>query len=93
VLAVRSLCAPQRLSQVLGVVVPRRRARPPGQADLDLLQEPTVAVGIAERGERSVVGVVRRRAGDARLGPGVVEDAAGVVEDLADGDARLNSIA
>ena len=51
-------------------------AEPP--RDVRLIGQPVVR-------ERTTVG--RRMAGEARLGPGVVEDAAGVVEDLADGDA------
>ena len=48
--------------------------------------------GIAERGERAVVGMSGRRAGHASLGPGVVEDAAHVVEHLADLDPAAREL-
>src|ERR1700761_7511569 len=50
-----------------------------GRARVDFLEQPAVAVGVAERGERPVVGVLRRRA-DRPVGVAdVVEDAARVV--------------
>src|SRR5215471_20012970 len=34
----------------------------PGQPRFDLLEQPAVAIGIAERGERSITGMIGRRA-------------------------------
>jgi len=64
-----------------------RRVKASGQPGGDLLQEPAVAVRVAERQERAVAGALRIRSGNPGVGPAVVEDAAGVVEDL----ARLGS--
>ena len=50
------------------------------EAGPDLLQQPAVAVRIAERGERAVVGVFRQPPPDARLAPGVMEYPGRVVE-------------
>src|SRR5581483_12421383 len=53
----------------------------------ELLQHPVVAVRVPERGERAVAAPLRVRAGDAVWRAGVVEDAPGVVEHVADVDA------
>src|SRR3954452_724165 len=52
----------------------------------DLLEEPCVAVGIGERCERAVAGTTRVGAGHLSGGAAVMEEPAGVVEDLADVD-------
>src|SRR3954451_5687471 len=71
----------------------RRPGRsPPRRLLLDLLQEPAVAVRGAERRERPVARVVPRRPRHPCLGAGVVEDPAGVVEDLADLDAAADEL-
>src|SRR6266851_1760607 len=59
------------------VRLPARKAR------RDLLDQPAVAVRVAERDERAVALVIRSRAGYPPPGPGVVEYPAGVVEYLA----------
>ena len=63
----------------------RRRCRvdPTRQPGCDLLQHPAVAVRIAERQERAVAVPFRIRTRHARFGPGVMEDAARIVEHLA----------
>src|SRR6478609_11225960 len=53
----------------------------------DLLQEPGVAIGVGERGERAVAGVAGVWPGHSSDGAAVVEDPAGVVEHVADVDA------
>src|ERR1700691_2113073 len=54
---------------------------PARKAGGDFLDEPAVAVWVAERDERAVALVVRCRAGGASLGAAVVEHPARVVED------------
>src|SRR4051812_49264247 len=57
-----------------------------------LLNEPTVAVGIAERDKRAVVATPRIRASDPSLGPGMMEDAAFVVKHVAHLDSTPNKL-
>src|SRR5215813_10257956 len=57
------------------------------KARRDLLEQPTVPVWILKRGKREVGTTFRVAPSDARVLQGVVEGAAGVVEDLADVDA------
>ena len=59
---------------------------------LDLLEQPVVAVRVAERGKRAVVATFRIRAGYASVVPGVVEHSDGVVEHLADLDAVVDEL-
>src|SRR5579859_2729031 len=68
----------------------RRGRLSPGQTRADLLQEPAVAVRVAELGEGAVARPVGRRPGDASLGPAAVESTcvpSCAVENLADHDA------
>ncbi|MDT5283869.1 MAG: hypothetical protein QOJ20_5064 [Mycobacterium sp.] len=65
------------MTQFAGVSAARTAGR-------DFLKHPPVAIGIAERRERSVTVALWVRAGYARRGPGVVKYAACVVEDIAD---------
>ena len=90
VLAVRGGRAPQRARQVAR---PRRtpssRVDPAGQPRRDLLQQPAVAVRVAERGEGAVAAVVGRRARSTRPRAVGLELGARLlgVEHLADLDA------
>ncbi len=59
---------------------------------LDLLELPAVPVRILKRGKREVGTTFRVAPGDARVLHGVVEGAAGVVEDLADVDAAGDQV-
>jgi hypothetical protein len=69
-----------------------RRRRSDRAASRDLLQQPAVAVRVAERRERPVVGVLRRRP-DGPVGVAdVVEDPARVVEDLGDLDPAPDQV-
>lgn len=54
----------------------------------DLLQHPTIAVGVAEGRERPIAAALWVGAGDPRRDPGMVEAPCGIVEDL----AHLNSV-
>src|SRR4051812_26563856 len=65
----------------------------PGQPLGDLLEQPGVAVGVAERGEGRVAPALRVGAGDTRPLPRVVEHPARVVEGVADVDAALDELA
>jgi len=89
VLAVGLGGALQRLGEVAEPREARSR-RPPEQARVDLLQQPAVAVRVAERHERLVVGVLRRRTGPALR---AAEHGVGAVEDLAHVDAPRDEIA
>src|ERR1700733_3097780 len=67
-------------------IASRLRRSAAGKARGDLLDVPAISVRIAERHERAVALVIRRGArGPVRVA-GVMEDAAGVVEHLADVD-------
>ena len=68
VLAVRGRRAPQRLGQVGRGGVRRVAGDAAGQAGRDLLQQPAVAVRVAERGEGAVARVLGRGPADA-IGP------------------------
>ena len=74
---------------VRGVRGSRQRRLPlaTGKPRRDLLEQPAVAVRVLERGEREVGTTLRVAPADARVLHGVVEGAAGVVEDLAHIDA------
>src|SRR3954468_14998346 len=63
----------------------------PWQPRRDLLQQPGVAVRIAEAGEGAVSGAVGRRAADAGAGVEPVAERA-LVEDLADLDAAGDEV-
>src|SRR5215211_3931180 len=63
-----------------------------GKSCLDLLEQPAVAVRILERGKRVVGTTLRVAPADARILHGVVEGAAGVVEDLAYVDATGDQV-
>jgi hypothetical protein len=67
--------------------MPRRAREDQWILALQLAEPPRDVRVIGQPVVRERTPVVRRMAGEARLGPGVVEDAAGVVEDLGDGDA------
>src|SRR5436190_21782430 len=63
-----------------------------GKACRDLLEQPAVPVWILKRGKREVGTTFRVAPSDARVLHGVVEGAAGVVEDLADVDAAGDQV-
>src|SRR5438132_13842789 len=58
----------------------------------DLLEKPAVPIWILERGKREVGATLRVAPADARVLYGVVEGAAGVVEDVAHLDAVGNQV-
>src|SRR6478609_10150594 len=63
-----------------------------GKARRDLLEQPAVPVWILKRGEREVGTTLRVAPSNAWVLHGVVEGAAGVVEDLADFDAAGDQV-
>ena len=63
-----------------------------GKSRRDLLEQPSVPVWILKRGKRVVGTTLRIAPADARVLYGVVERAAGVVEDLAHLDAAGNQV-
>src|SRR5206468_10204746 len=63
-----------------------------GKACRDLLEQPAVSVWILKRGKREVGTTFRVAPRHARVLHGVVEGAAGVVEDLADVDAASDQV-
>src|SRR5262245_55852320 len=63
-----------------------------GKTRRDLLEQPAVPVWILKRGEREVGTTLRVAPSNARVLHGVVEGAAGVVEDLADFDAAGDQV-
>src|SRR5215207_4753153 len=66
---------------------PRSLPHAAGEPRRDLLEHPGVPVRVLERGEREVGAALRVAPAGARVLDGVGEGAAGVVEDLAHGDA------
>src|SRR5687768_195074 len=89
VLAVRSLGAPQGLRQVIRRGIGRVARHAPREPCGDLLQQPAVAVRVAERRVRAVAEVVRRDAADlAAEGTG----RGGVMEYLAHLDAAPHQL-
>ena len=83
VLPVRGLRAPQGLRQVARRRVRRVAGHTPGEPRRDLLQQPAVAVRVAERHERRVTAPLRIGAARPCFGVEAVVAAAGVMEDLA----------
>jgi hypothetical protein len=79
----RRMNRPQDLAGEPGVV----QLNVCGQSHGDLLQQPTVAVGIAERSVRGIALTVRIQAANHSLSVSMMEYAARVVEWLADLDA------
>src|SRR6267143_1763877 len=65
---------------------------PTGAPCLDLLEEPPVAVRIAERGPGGIGATLRVRACRSSLGSGVMEDSADVVEHLTHDDAAADQL-
>ncbi len=63
-----------------------------GEARRDLLKQPAVPIWILKRGKREIGTTFRVAPSDARVLDGVVEGAAGVVEDLADVDAAGDQV-
>src|SRR5258708_7977984 len=63
-----------------------------GQPHGDLLEQPAVAVRIAERGERGVTAPRRIRAAEAAFRAGMVEYTADVVEHVAHLDTALDEL-
>ena len=92
-LAVGGRRAPKRARQIDdGAERSRGRVDAPGKPGRDLLQQPAVAVGIAERGERAVAAMLGIRTADSAAPKQVGLILAGVraggaVENLADLDA------
>src|SRR5580693_3067667 len=72
-----------------GISAPSGPGSAAGQPGGDLLDQPAVAVRVAERRKRTIALVLRGRASHPRRGPGVVEHPGAVVEDLADLGAPL----
>ena len=64
----------------------------PGSRVRDLLEQPAVPVWILERGKRVIGTTLRVAPADARVLHGVVEGAAGVMEDLAHVDAAGDQV-
>src|SRR3984957_17705484 len=74
VLTVSDRRSPHRARQIAGGSERRRRGvDPPGQAGADLLEQPAIAVRVAERGERAVAGVVGRGTADLAGRPAGLE--------------------
>jgi hypothetical protein len=85
VLAVGGRRTPKRARQVAcGAERSRGRVDAPGKPGRDLLQQPAVAVGIAERGERAVAAMLGVRTADLAVRAGV--------EDLAHLDAGFDQL-
>ena len=85
VLAVGGLRAPHRVRQVAGGAERSRGGvDAPGKPGRDLLQQPAVAVGIAERGEREVAAMLGIRTADRAV--------RAEVEDLAHLDAGRDEL-
>jgi hypothetical protein len=86
----------ERLQQDVGHFTVERLVRPSREPLLDLLEQPNVAVGIAERGIRGIGTALGIWARSARVGPRVkaaTEAAADVVEHLAYLDAVREELA
>src|SRR5438067_13702347 len=64
-----------------------------GKPLLDLLQQPTVTIGVLERVERKIRTTLRVAPADARILHGIDEGAAGVVEGLAHLDVAGDQLA
>src|SRR6266704_3507018 len=62
------------------------------KARRDLLKQPAVPIWILKRGKREIGTTFRVAPTDARVLDGVVEGAAGIVEDLADVDAAGDQV-
>ena len=96
VLAMGDRRAPHRVSKVArGVIRRRRRIDAPGQPGRDFLQQPAIAVRIAERGERAVAAMIGRGTADAVAGAVRTEPRARrpLVEHLADLGAAAGELA
>src|SRR5262245_56690436 len=89
VVAVALLRLAEELCKGCDVYGSRSRQLPlaAGKSRLDLLEQPAVPVRILERGKREVGTTLRVAPADAWVLHGVVEGAAGVVEDLSNVDA------
>src|SRR5271167_5172631 len=97
-LAVGGLRPAKRAGQVAcGGERSRGRVNAPGKPRRDLLQQPAIAVGIAERGERAVAAMLGIPTADPappkQVGLVLASvHAAGVVEHLADPDATTEQL-
>src|SRR5215207_3754009 len=83
VVALRRLAEEFRERRDVRGSCPRRLPLAAGEPRRDLLEQPAVPVRVLERGEREVGTAFGVAPADARVLQGVVEGAAGVVEDLA----------
>src|SRR5271167_1365521 len=98
-LSVGSLRTPKRARQVAcGAERSRSRVDAPRKPGRDLLQQPAVAVGITERGERAIAAMFGIRTADPKpskqvgpIRPSV--HAGGIVEDIADLDTATEQFA